>query len=98
MFAASPEALQPYSSRLRYYLLDEHRIAEAARAAGKPLPDNLAGVVLGLETLRSCPEMRTLGQTLLAPGWPRAGPGWPRLAPAGTAAARALRRPGGGVH
>ncbi|MFT4099915.1 MAG: Rpn family recombination-promoting nuclease/putative transposase [Burkholderiaceae bacterium] len=66
MLAASPEALQPYTPRLRYHLLDEHRIAEAARAAGKALPDNLAGVAVGIETMRSRPEMQALGRTLLA--------------------------------
>ncbi|MFT4099557.1 MAG: Rpn family recombination-promoting nuclease/putative transposase [Burkholderiaceae bacterium] len=66
MLVAPPGALQPYTPRLRYYLLDEHRIAEAARAAGKALPDNLAGVAVGIETMRSRPEMKALGQTLLA--------------------------------
>lgn len=66
MLATSPEALRPYTPRLRYYLLDEHRIAEAARAAGKALPANLAGVAVGIETMRSRPEMQALGQTLLA--------------------------------
>ncbi|MFT3800195.1 MAG: Rpn family recombination-promoting nuclease/putative transposase [Burkholderiaceae bacterium] len=66
MLVTAPEALQPYTPRLRYYLLDEHRIAEAARAAGKALPENLAGVAVGIETMRSRPEMKALGQTLLA--------------------------------
>ena len=66
MLAVPPDALQAYSPRLRYCLLDEHRIAQAAREAGKPLPDNLAGVAVGLETLRSRPEMRALGRTLQA--------------------------------
>ncbi|MFT3802069.1 MAG: Rpn family recombination-promoting nuclease/putative transposase [Burkholderiaceae bacterium] len=64
--AAFPDTLRPYTPRLRYFLLDEHRIAEAIRAAGKVLPDNLAGVVVGFETMRSRPEMKALGQTLLA--------------------------------
>ncbi|MFT3802600.1 MAG: Rpn family recombination-promoting nuclease/putative transposase [Burkholderiaceae bacterium] len=66
MLVTAPEALQSYTPKLRYYLLDEHRIAEAARAAGKALPENLAGVAVGMETMRSRPEMKALGQTLLA--------------------------------
>ena len=65
MLDVVPDALQPYIPRLRYYLLDEHRIARAAQATGQPLPDSLAGVAVGIETTRSQAEMRQLARTLL---------------------------------
>ncbi|MFT4103354.1 MAG: Rpn family recombination-promoting nuclease/putative transposase [Burkholderiaceae bacterium] len=42
--------LEPWRPRLRYFLFDEHREAARARRAGRPLPDNLAGLLVGIET------------------------------------------------
>ena len=56
--------LERYRPRLRYYLFDEHREAARARRAGRPLPDNLAGLLVGIETSRRLSALDEQGKRL----------------------------------
>ena len=61
-----PDALLPYRPAQRYFLIDEIRLADAARQSGTPLPDNLAGVMVGIEGAVDKAEFGRLGKALLA--------------------------------
>ena len=56
--------LERYRPRLRYFLFDEHREAARARRAGRPLPDNLAGLLVGIETDRRLSALDKQGKRL----------------------------------
>ena len=56
--------LERYRPRLRYFLFDEHREAARARRAGRPLPDNLAGLLVGIETSRQLSALDEQGKRL----------------------------------
>ena len=66
LIEVGPDELRPYRPSLRYFLIDEVRLAEAARKSGVPLPHNLAGVMVGLEGAVNSGEFALLGKALQA--------------------------------
>ena len=66
MIRELPDELLPYRPAQRYFLIDEIRLADAARQSGTPLPDNLAGVMVGIEGAVDKAEFGRLGKALLA--------------------------------
>ena len=66
LLEAGPDELRPYRPSLRYFLIDEVRLAEAARRSGVPLPHNLAGIMVGIEGAVGGEEFGPLGKALQA--------------------------------
>ena len=66
LIEAGHDELQPWRPSLRYFLIDEIRLAQAARESGIALPHNLAGVMVGIESAVNGQEFDSLGKALQA--------------------------------
>ncbi len=63
------DELLSYRPSMRYFLIDEVRLAQAARQSGIALPHNLAGIMAGIEGGISARESGSLGKALRGFSW-----------------------------